>query len=120
MKEKPWLKFYDEGVPASIDYPRIPLDQLLRDSANKHPEHAAPIFGGALGSRVLDASLSYRQLDQAVDRFAATLQRMGVGQGDRVTVMLPNSPQSALRGARDRASANRLWQRNDGGYEQPV
>ena len=96
MKEKPWLKFYDEGVPASIDYPRIPLDQLLRDSADKHPDHTATIFGGSLGSRVLDATLSYRQLDQAVDRFAAALQRMGVGQGDRVAVMLPNCPQFAI------------------------
>jgi long-chain acyl-CoA synthetase len=69
---------------------------LLRDSAAKHPDHIATIFGGALGSRVVDASLTYRQLDQAADSFAATLQRMGVGQGDRVTIMLPNSPQFAI------------------------
>ena len=96
MREKPWLKFYDEGVPASIDYPRIPLDQLLRDSAAKHPDHPAAIFGGSLGSRVLDASLSYREVDQAVDRFAAGLEELGVVKGDRVAIMLPNSPQFTI------------------------
>ena len=25
---KPWLQFYDEGVPASIEYPPVPLDRL--------------------------------------------------------------------------------------------
>ncbi|MGD2078105.1 MAG: long-chain fatty acid--CoA ligase, partial [Chloroflexota bacterium] len=94
--DKIWLKHYDDGVPASIDYPRIPLDRLLRDAAAKHPEHPATIFGGTVGSRVLDASLSYRALDQAVDSFAAGLQRLGVGPGDRVAVMLPNSPQFTI------------------------
>ena len=28
---KPWLKFYDEGVPPSIDYPPVPLDRLLAE-----------------------------------------------------------------------------------------
>jgi long-chain acyl-CoA synthetase len=91
--EKPWVKHYDEGVPVTIDYPAIPLDQLLTDAATKYPEHTATIFGAAVGSRVLDAKLSYRQLNAAVDRFAAGLQGMGVKKGDRVVVMLANSPQ---------------------------
>jgi long-chain acyl-CoA synthetase len=91
--DKPWLKHYDQGVPATIDYPPIPLDQLLTDAAAKHPDHTATIFGAAVGSRVLDAKLTYRQLDDAVDRFAAGLQHMGVEKGDRVAIMLPNCPQ---------------------------
>ncbi len=91
--EKPWLKNYDEGIPAHIDYPQIPLDQLLREAAAKHPDHTAVVFGSAVGERIMDASLTYRQLDQLVDRFAAGLQQMGVGQGDRIAVMLPNCPQ---------------------------
>ena len=91
--EKPWLKHYDEGVPATINYPRIPLDQFLTDTAAKHPNHTATIFGAAVGSRVMDAQLTYRQLDDAVNRFAAGLQRMGVKKGDRVAIMLPNCPQ---------------------------
>jgi long-chain acyl-CoA synthetase len=91
--EKPWLKHYDEGVPATIDYPSIPLDQFLTNAAARHPEHTAIIFGAAVGSRVLDARLPYRQLDDLVNRFAAGLQGMGVKKGDRVAIMLPNCPQ---------------------------
>ena len=94
--EKPWLKHYDKGVPATIDYPHIPLDQLLVDAAAKHPDSTATIFGAMVGSRLMDAKLSYGQLDRAVDRFAAGLQQLGVGEGDRVAIMLPNCPQFVI------------------------
>ena len=90
---KPWLRFYDEGVPETIDYPAIRLDQLLADSATAYPLQRAIVFGGRVGSRTLDAAMSYRQLDDAVNRFAASLQRMGVRQGDRVAIVMPNCPQ---------------------------
>ncbi len=91
--EKPWVHYYDEGVPKTIDYPRIALDRLLSDSAAKHPERTAIIFGSMVGSRLMDAKLTYQQLDEAVNRFAAGLQKLGVKEGDRVAIMLPNCPQ---------------------------
>ncbi|HSR33147.1 MAG TPA: AMP-binding protein, partial [Anaerolineae bacterium] len=91
--EKPWFKHYDEGVPVTIEYPRIPLDRLLADAAAKHPDRVAIVFGSMVGSRLMDAKLTYRQLDGAVSRFAAGLQGLGVGEGDRVVIMLPNCPQ---------------------------
>ncbi len=91
--EKPWIRHYDEGVPATIDYPRIPLDRFLTSAAAGHPQHTATIFGAAVGSRVMDAQLTYRQLDDLVNRFAAALQQEGVKKGDRVAIMLPNCPQ---------------------------
>lgn len=91
--EKPWLQYYDEGVPGSVEYPRIPVHQLLADAAAEHPGHTATIFGAAVGSRLMDASLTYRQLNDQVNRFAAALQGLGVKKGDRVVVMFPNSPQ---------------------------
>jgi long-chain acyl-CoA synthetase len=94
--EKPWHKYYDEWVPASMDYPRILLDAMLKEAATKHPETTATIFGARVGKRLLDAPLVYRQLDGLVDRFAAGLQRMGVRQGDRVAIMLPNCPQFVI------------------------
>ena len=90
---KPWQAYYDEGMPETMEYPRIPLDQLLANTAAKYPEQTATVFGSMVGSRLMDASLSYRQLDDAVNRFAAGLQQMGVQKGDRVTIMLPNCPQ---------------------------
>jgi len=91
--DKPWLKHYDEGMPTTMDYPRIPLDRLLTDTTAKHPNHSAIIFGAMVGSRLMDAKLTYRQLDDAVNRFAAGLQEIGVEKGDRVAIMLPNCPQ---------------------------
>jgi long-chain acyl-CoA synthetase len=91
--ENPWFKHYDEGVPRTVDYPTIPLDQFLARSAAKHPDHTATIFGAAVGSRVLDARLTYRELNEAADRFAVGLQLLGVKQGDRVAIQLPNCPQ---------------------------
>jgi long-chain acyl-CoA synthetase len=94
--EKLWLEHYDEGVPTAISYPPIPLDRFLTDAATGHPDHTAIIFGAAVGSRVMDGSLTYRQLDDLVNRFAAGLQRMGVQKGDRVAIMLPNCPQFVI------------------------
>jgi long-chain acyl-CoA synthetase len=93
---KPWLKYYDEGVPPSMDYPPVPIDRLLADSAAQHPEQPALIFGGRVGSRILDRSISYQQLDEGVNQFAASLQRLGVSKGDRVAILMPNCPQFVI------------------------
>ena len=88
MSEKPWLKFYPEWVPHHIDYPEIPLDAMLKQAAEKHPEAVAIIFEGL--------KMTYRELDEAVDRLAAALQDIGVEKGDRVAIMLPNCPQFVI------------------------
>ncbi len=95
-RAKPWLRFYDEGVPAHLEYPAIPLDRLLAESAAKHPDRPAILFGARLGRRILDRPLSYRQLDQAVNRFAAGLQELGLRRGDRVALLMPNCPQFVI------------------------
>ncbi len=83
--EKPWLKFYEQGVPATIDYPGTVMPQVLANTARKHPDHTATLFKGA--------KLTYRELNELVDRFAAGLQQLGVKKGTRVAVHLPNCPQ---------------------------
>jgi long-chain acyl-CoA synthetase len=90
---KPWLRFYDEDIKPSLDYPAIPLDQLLADAAARHPRQPAIIFGARVGGRVMDSTLTYGQLDGAVNRFAASLQELGVEKGDRVAIIMPNCPQ---------------------------
>ena len=93
---KPWLQFYDDGVPPSIDYPQIPLDRLLEESATKHPENPAIIFGGSVGSKVMDSQLTYRELNDSVNRFAAAMQNLGIKKGDRVAMFMPNCPQLVI------------------------
>jgi acyl-CoA synthetase (AMP-forming)/AMP-acid ligase II len=102
---KPWLKYYDEGVPATIPYPAIPVDQLLSKAAYRHPDHPAIIFGARVGSRLMDAKLTYRQINDAANRFASSLQRMGVKKGDRVAIMAPSCPQFIIAFCRERMAS---------------
>jgi long-chain acyl-CoA synthetase len=92
-RTRPWLKYYDEGVAATLDYPPLPLDRLLTRSAAQHPERPAIIFGARVGGRILDGAMTYRQLDEAVNRFAVGLQDLGVSRGGRVAIVMPNCPQ---------------------------
>jgi long-chain acyl-CoA synthetase len=97
--EKPWLNEYDSGVPATIDYPNVPLHQFLLDTAASYPDSNALIFGSVvapLGNALMDAPMSYARLLELALRFAATLQKLGVQKGDRVAVHLPNCPQFAI------------------------
>lgn len=94
--EKPWLKFYDPTVPEHIDYPQIPLHELLQMSADKHPNRVALIFGAPLGSRYQAKQITYAELNDLVNKFAAGLQKLGVKKGDRVALYLPNCPQYVI------------------------
>ena len=97
--EKPWLKEYDPGVPTSIEFPNVPLQQFLLDTASKYPNKTALVFGNVvepLGNALMDASMSYGQLLELTERFAAALQGLGVEKGDRVAIWLPNCPQFVI------------------------
>ena len=95
--EKPWLAHYEKDVPHTIDYPPIPLHQMLEDSARKYPDRpAAKLILRYLGPITLGATLNYRQLQDQVNRFAAALAALGVHKGDRVALMLPNLPQFVI------------------------
>jgi long-chain acyl-CoA synthetase len=94
--DRPWFKEYEKGVPTSIDYPQVPVQQFLIDTAAKYPNRSALVFGNVvkpLGNRLMDTQMSYAQLLAAAERFAAVLQKLGVQEGDRVAVHLPNCPQ---------------------------
>lgn len=84
VKERVWLAKYPSKVPPNLTYPEIPLDQLLHDTAIKYSNATATIFYGA--------KMTYREIDEAVTAFAGALARLGIGLGERVGVLLPNSP----------------------------
>lgn len=88
MEDRPWVKNYDKGVPAHIDYPQVPLFQLLEDSARKYPDKACTIFKGA--------SVSYKEMDELTNRVAAALVGLGLKKGDRVGIFMPNTPQFVI------------------------
>jgi len=93
--EKPWLAHYEKGVPATLSYPNHTLNDLLPNAVRSHPDKVATNFvlRYMLGGRfTIGGKLTYRQLNEQVDRMATALYQLGVRQGDRVAVMLPNSP----------------------------
>ncbi|MEM0456495.1 MAG: long-chain fatty acid--CoA ligase [Nitrososphaerota archaeon] len=85
--DRPWYRFYPEGVPRSIDYPEMPLHGLLERSASAYPEKIA-VVSGENGYR-----LTYRELNELASRFANVLISMNAARGDRVALFLPNIPQ---------------------------
>ncbi|MCK9418999.1 MAG: long-chain fatty acid--CoA ligase [Nitrospirae bacterium] len=84
----PWIRFYEEGIPAHLEYPNITLGEILSRTVSKYPDHTALLFFGA--------KISYGLLDALVNKFTHALIGLGVKKGDRVALMLPNIPQMVI------------------------
>lgn len=92
--DRPWLRFYEPGVPEAIPYPEgLLVHNILEQTAARFPNRPATIYPGRLGRSLYEGRLSYRDLDRAANRFAHGLERLGIQGGDRVALMLSNSPQ---------------------------
>jgi len=85
IKMRPWLLTYPKDMPVTIPIPERPLHSFLESAANWLPNRAATIFRGQ--------KLTYKQLNERVNQFAHALIGQGVKPGDRVMVVLPNSPE---------------------------
>jgi long-chain acyl-CoA synthetase len=85
---RPWTRHYDADVPATLTYPHVVLQALLDDAAASHPTATATIF--------FNRKRSYRDVSDAAWRFANGLRRLGVKKGDRVALVLPNTPQFVI------------------------
>jgi len=81
-----WLKSYPEGIPAEIaPDPYSSLVGLLEDSFAKYADRCAYSFMGK--------DISFAQTNEESLAMAAYLQSLGLSQGDRVAIMMPNVPQ---------------------------
>lgn len=83
-----WINQYPSAIPSTLEYPKISLTDLLKKTTERYPEQEAILF---LGKR-----MTYRALLHDVYRLANSLQDLGVEKGDRVAIMLPNSPQAVI------------------------
>jgi long-chain acyl-CoA synthetase len=86
--ERPWLRYYAEGVPANVQVPDVPLTHFLDASAERFPHRKALMFFGR--------ATTYAKLLEEVNRFAGALRRLGLRKGERVAVILPNCPQEVI------------------------
>jgi long-chain acyl-CoA synthetase len=84
---QPFYAHYDPGVPKEAPRPWL-LFKALEANAQRFPHRVALEF--------LGRSLTYRELWREVEAFAKGLQEAGLRPGDRVAIMLPNSPQFVI------------------------
>lgn len=83
-QSKPWVTMYDEGVQAMIDIPDLSLVDMLNQAVQNHGDRTCTIYEGQ--------SLTYQAIDDLSECIARYLQKQGLNKGDRVGLLLPNSP----------------------------
>ncbi|MFG2131144.1 class I adenylate-forming enzyme family protein [Streptomyces sp. NPDC048751] len=84
---KPWLGLLNEAQRAPVD-PADSLVHALRRSAAEAPDRTFLAY--------FDGRLTYREVDELSDSVAGHLAARGLERGDRVAVLLQNSPQFVL------------------------
>ncbi|MBP7583829.1 MAG: long-chain fatty acid--CoA ligase [Spirochaetes bacterium] len=82
---RPWHKSYASGVPAEFQLEKITMAEALTRTAERFPDRLAFIYMGT--------KITYRQLEKMVNRFTRALVDLGVREGDKVAMLLPNIPQ---------------------------
>ena len=80
--DKPWLKSYEPGVPEFVKYEEVCMPDFLERTAQEFPDKPALIFQGT--------TVTFGELKEMVDRFAACLADFGVKPKEAVAILLPN------------------------------
>lgn len=81
----PWASHMGD-LSLHLDYFEGTMFDAVNLIAEKHPNQVALDFMGR--------SITYRDLVKKIKRCAASLKAMGVREGDRITLALPNCPQA--------------------------
>ena len=84
----PWFSSYDNGVPHDIEIPQGGLQTVLDAAAATYGQRDAVVFQ--------NERISYARLKELAETLAASLRQRGVKPGDRVSIMLPNLPQTFI------------------------
>ena len=80
--KKIWLNAYEPKIEGAIDFENTLVPQYLAESAARFPDHTALIFQGY--------SVTFKELDEMVGKFAAALKDFDIKKGDSVAILLPN------------------------------
>lgn len=86
--ETPWLKSYPSHVRWQKQYPAESLHDMLDATVRRYGDKNAIDF--------LDKHTTYNELGDLTDRFAKGLQSLGIKRGDRVALLLPNTPYAVI------------------------
>lgn len=86
--DRPWLSHYDQNVPNSPQLAVKPVFELLDDAAKRWPDRPAIVFQ--------NTTITYAKLRKFSALVAANLRKHGLKRGERVAIMLPNTPQTVI------------------------
>jgi len=86
--DRPWLAHYDAGVAPVVDVTPMPVFEHLDRTADAFPDRPAIVFART--------RITYARLRAQAETVAANLRAAGIGKGDRVAIMLPNTPQAII------------------------
>ena len=81
----PWKEHLGE-VPFSLEYFKGSMYDAVAKIADEYPKQTAFDFMGK--------STSYKEMIDNIDKCARSLRTIGVREGDRVTIAMPNCPQA--------------------------
>ena len=84
--KQPWYKYYDKG--GKIDYPDLTIYELLAKTAEAFPNYYALQYFGK--------KITFRELLIKIKKTASSLLELGVKEGDRVTICMPNTPTAVV------------------------
>ena len=87
-KNKPYLKYYAEWTPHSLEYTNDSLLDMLDRSVEGNSARTMIDFFGA--------TTTYGDFGAQVNSAAAGLRELGVRKGDRVAMIMPNCPQALI------------------------
>ena len=87
-EQKPWIRAYPEGIPATLDIPSESVGEAFDRATEQWPNRNAMVFYGK--------KIKFKTLRDKVDRMATALSRMGVSKGDVVAFLLLNSPEHII------------------------
>lgn len=81
----PW-KDHLGNVPLHLTYFEGSMFQMVEETANKYPDYVAFDFMGK--------PTTYKKMVEDIETCAKALKTIGVREGDKVTIALPNCPQA--------------------------
>ena len=88
---KPWFNEksgWPEEVPKNIEFPLMSLGEMLARTAEKYPDRKVMWF--------LDEWMTFGELKKHTDSLATALHASGIGKGDVVALLMPNSFQYVI------------------------
>jgi|LFRM01.1.fsa_nt_gb long-chain acyl-CoA synthetase len=86
--DRVWYKFYDKGVPHSIDYPGKAMKDYFNEWADKNPSKPYLIWG--------DQQLTYAEANKLARQTANAILTLNYQKGDRIALMSTNLPEYVI------------------------